>query len=659
MRHHTDTNSEPTKEVRQWNGIPLNITTRAGESRFSFSPPMTCDYGCIRGSWGAGLDGKALDVYVIGDAPTVFRVVQITPTGAIDEYKYVLGAQNFDEAVKAFLKHVPRQLFGAASQYSIGQLQDDIAQQSKVRKDVNELANFVEQLEELIESDDAYSSNIYVLSFEVADNGDIAGRFEDAWNGRIFSYSVQKNRIGYKPALTLDRGDSATIAKRFDIFSSGYTSLQVRQDAVKSGKKPRCTAISYGCGRACIQLQNTCWINSSGQKVKKAGGAVASISQGRIDKLRTLARYLAANGNNKWSKYGGAELLAAKASNLERDRNKLIANGVKTKAPTPDELLKSEIQKAFKSGNFDSVQLIARESAKRMQSGDEVVKYLKEMGGLLETERDRLQEKHDNFLKEVKAVFVQVRKSTTLEYLKTGVRSLDPNPGEKEAEEFRKKNWDVSIDNALELHDKFIEKVAREFLYTDPSVQPNVIQSPIGIIKLKTLEKAKSFNAQQLAKLKKGVDEFQRMVGVDTINGKELRIGMIDPKLKSGSQRAFATKDGIYLTDKNPIEVIIHEAAHFLEASDPEIHRKTQEFFEKRTVGEKWQKLTTLTGFAYGSTEVAKPDKWVNVYMGKKASEGKTEILSMGMEKMYNNPIKFAQQDSEYFAFVWNTLRGK
>ena len=333
MKYRTDTNNEPTKEVRQWNGIPLNITTRTGESRFSFSPPMTCDYGCIRGSWGAGLDGKALDVYVIGDAPTVFRVVQITPTGAIDEYKYVLGAQNFDEAVETFLKHVPRQLFGAASQYSIGQLQDDIAQQSKVRKDMNELANFVEQLEELIESDNAYRSNVYVLSFEVADNGDISGRFEDAWNGRIFSYSVQKDRIGYKPALTLDRADSATAAKLFDIFSSGYTSLAIRQDAAKSGKKPRCTVVSYSCGRACIQLKNTCWINSSGQKVKKAGGAVASISQGRIDKLRTLARYLAANGNNKWSKYGSAELLAAKAGNLEAKRTNLFERNKKEKIP--------------------------------------------------------------------------------------------------------------------------------------------------------------------------------------------------------------------------------------------------------------------------------------------------------------------------------------
>jgi hypothetical protein len=334
-------NNEPTKEVRQWNGIPLNITTKTGEPRFSFAPPMTCDYGCIRGSWGAGLDGKALDVYVVSDTPTVFKVVQITPTGAIDEYKYILGAQDFGHAVETFLKHVPKQLFGAASQYSIAQLQDDIAQQSKVKRDAGELAEFVEQLETLIESDDAYDSNVYVLSFNVADDGDITGKFEDAWNERVFAYSVEKDRIGYKPALKLDQADSATAAKRFDIFSTGYTSLGIRRDAVKSGKKPRCTAISYGCGRACIQLKNTCWINSSGQRVKKAGGALASISQGRIDKLRTLARYLAANGNNKWSKYGNAELLAAKAGNLESKRANLFAKN--RKEQVSHELLATEV----------------------------------------------------------------------------------------------------------------------------------------------------------------------------------------------------------------------------------------------------------------------------------------------------------------------------
>lgn len=205
----------------------------------------------------------------------------------------------------------------------------------------NKLTDFIEQLEALIESDDAYSSNVYVLSFEVTANGDIAGRFEDAWNSRVFAYSVQKKRIGYRPALTLDRTDSTISVRLFNSYSLGYRSLRVRQDAIKNGKKPRCTAVSYNCGKICLALQNTCWINSSGEKVKKTGGAIISISQGRINKLRALAKNLAANGNNKWSKYGSAEYLATKAGNLEDARNKLFSSSVaqpftKTKLSTID-----------------------------------------------------------------------------------------------------------------------------------------------------------------------------------------------------------------------------------------------------------------------------------------------------------------------------------
>ena len=646
---HADTNSEPTKEVRQWNGIPLNITTRTGESRFLFSPPMTCDYGCIRGSWGAGLDGKALDVYVIGDAPTVFRVVQITPTGAIDEYKYVLGAQNFDEAVSTFLKHVPKQLFGAASQYSIGQLQDDIAQQSKVRKDVNELVNFVEQLEELIESDDAYSSNVYVLSFEVADNGDISGRFEDAWNDRIFSYSVQRNRIGYKPALTLDRADSATAAKLFDIFSSGYTSLQVRQDAVKNGKKPRCTAISYGCGRACIQLQNTCWINSSGQRVKKAGGSVASISQGRIDKLRVLARYLAANGNNKWSKYGSAELLAAKASNLEAARNRLITSGVKQREIVPQKSrelqlkvktsdLKRAVDDAFISGDFSKAQLLAKEVSGMMASGKEVVDHLSQLVDV-GAEKKKLKLKHDIILQQVNRL--------------KNFRGLDA-----EAAEYYDTNWTQDMQKSLENCNKFTSEVAREFIYVDPSIQSKFKDIPIGVVAPTTQKKVKAMTQQHTNRVRKALDDFERMVGLDYTYGKEIEVGIINPKATK-SQRPFAIGSSIYISENESTEVIIHEAAHVLEGSFPGIHEKVQKFFDKRTTGDLWQSLRKLTGKNYGKAEVTKRDQWINPYMGKKASEGNSEILSMGMETMYDDPVGFAKKDPEYFAFMYDTLRGR
>jgi hypothetical protein len=45
--------------------------------------------------------------------------------------------------------------------------------------------------------------------------------------------------------------------------------------------------------------------------------------------------------------------------------------------------------------------------------------------------------------------------------------------------------------------------------------------------------------------------------------------------------------------------------------------------------------------------------------MGKKTGWKNSEILSMGMEMMYKAPVDFAKADPEYFAFVYDTLRGK
>ena len=35
-----------------------------------------------------------------------------------------------------------------------------------------------------------------------------------------------------------------------------------------------------------------------------------------------------------------------------------------------------------------------------------------------------------------------------------------------------------------------------------------------------------------------------------------------------------------------------------------------------------------------------------------------SEIISMGIQQMYNNPIRFAQEDFDYFEFIWHVMRG-
>lgn len=520
------------------------------------------------------------------------------------------------------------------------QLQNDMTQYFKVREDAGELAEFVINLETLIESDDAYGSKVSLLSFNIADNSDITGKFQDTWNRRVFSYTVQESRFGYRPAISTANTDSAVNSKLFDTFSLGYTSLELKYDAVQSGRKPRCTAISYSCGKICLSLQDTCWVNSGHQKLKGVNNskkAVNNFSQGRIDKIRALAKTLESTNNNKWSRYGTAKDLTVKANTLEEERAAIFKRGAK-KQPPIDPLI-TGLKKAFDSDNFTEAKILARQAASKMKSGAEVAAYLQKLSEVIGKEHQLAVDKKQEITKKA--------------------NEITKAKGKKESRKFFSDNWNADVEAACKKYENFTANVAREFLYVDPPSKMRAING--GTVDPKKREKTGSLNQEQSTKLLTGIMAFKKMVGVDTVDGKNLKMASLDASFGKAADRSFYGRGSIYMADKAPVEVVVHEAAHWLEESDPKIHAKVQKFFESRTTGEKWQKLSELTGNSnYGDNEVAKPDKWPKPYMGKKANSDKnSEILSMGMEMMYRDPVGFAKKDPEYFAFIHNTLRGK
>ena len=50
-------------------------------------------------------------------------------------------------------------------------------------------------------------------------------------------------------------------------------------------------------------------------------------------------------------------------------------------------------------------------------------------------------------------------------------------------------------------------------------------------------------------------------------------------------------------------------------------------------------------------------DKFIDKYMGKFYKDGATEILSMGLQMFYTNPVALAKQDPEYFDFIYSVVR--
>jgi hypothetical protein len=102
-----------------------------------------------------------------------------------------------------------------------------------------------------------------------------------------------------------------------------------------------------------------------------------------------------------------------------------------------------------------------------------------------------------------------------------------------------------------------------------------------------------------------------------------------------------------------------HEMGHWFEQKcDDKTRMKIKLFLAKRGAGEYPVKLKTITGVGYGDDEICRKDKFIDPYIGKIYAGGETEIMSMGIDLMYTDPVKLATEDPEMFDFIYDTIRG-
>lgn len=126
------------------------------------------------------------------------------------------------------------------------------------------------------------------------------------------------------------------------------------------------------------------------------------------------------------------------------------------------------------------------------------------------------------------------------------------------------------------------------------------------------------------------------------------------------------------------LETVVHELGHWLEDRIPEVHEQAVAFLVRRTAGETAASLRNLTGKPYKTTERATGDQFGEVYSGKwytykSVIAGKielktwadvvkfvnaSEVVSMGLQQMIEDPMKFAAEDPDYFDFMFNLVRG-
>lgn len=120
----------------------------------------------------------------------------------------------------------------------------------------------------------------------------------------------------------------------------------------------------------------------------------------------------------------------------------------------------------------------------------------------------------------------------------------------------------------------------------------------------------------------------------------------------------------IYVAPEDDPGIVAHEIAHHLHESIPGAAKRVEGFFQRRTAEQsrEWMPLPGKMG--YWSI----PDNFFHPYVGRIYSRYKdgvvhefygNEILSMGVEALWQNPISFARKDPEHFDLTLGILHGE
>lgn len=174
-------------------------------------------------------------------------------------------------------------------------------------------------------------------------------------------------------------------------------------------------------------------------------------------------------------------------------------------------------------------------------------------------------------------------------------------------------------------------------------------------------------DAQKIAQTGGKVVEF---------DGFDIPLHRLKTKKRAFQRSKPQTTQGIYCSDTSDVSTFIHEFMHRYEDEIPGLLKQAQQFKDMRIARsgkpvvnfkKKWP------GSNYKPYEEGSPDDFEKVYkaIGRtsesasrsahyvgKSYDDATEILTMGIQMVYENPVEFARADPEWFKFVVGMLKG-
>lgn len=162
-----------------------------------------------------------------------------------------------------------------------------------------------------------------------------------------------------------------------------------------------------------------------------------------------------------------------------------------------------------------------------------------------------------------------------------------------------------------------------------------------------------------------GMEEFNKLVPDYLLKNKQVEFDLNTnyPFTKNiGTDRSWFSPNNnvVYFNPNADVGAVIHELSHYLDWDNQKVRSMVSTYLSSRTVGEQAVTLDSIypnRGFA--PHEMTKKDRFSDAYMGKEYPSSKgvlTEITSMGLERIWRNPLKFIKDDPDYFEFIMSKV---
>ena len=326
----------------------------------------------------------------------------------------------------------------------------------------------------------------------------------------------------------------------------------------------------------------------------------------------------------------------------------------------------------------------------KAQKREEIESYHKKYQDA-QSERSQLAKEINQLQSEIKDNVKKALEKYKVNNIDSKIKDADISETTKKIEDVLQKfDYKKLVNKYDEVHEKFSkekdkwldymnagkdneEKLQREQEYTNWSNNSDLRKERDELSsKIISFDKDRRKAISEALKIKDGA-EFNIQVNKKSVlynktqEANELLTGIVNkkylpnfnPEAKGRSGRACNSGNYLRLEGDDTVVTHIHEAMHWLELVNPDMLANSKAFLEYRTKDETAEKLRKITSNkSYTSDEISKKDNFFSPYCGKQYEDA-TEIMSMGVQRLFEHPDDFIKTDREYFNFVIANLQGK